>query len=913
MQRNFDKKKLKKISVSPKEKKVTNLKKFCKTRNLGKNNENIIERIKKNIIEEEITYKTRRLNSIDISSNRNYNININNINKKKKHLILNSNFKTLELSDNSNSSTYHSSAKTHLFSEPNLRKYLIRNEQYLIKRKLMNNNNNKHNILFEQNTFNLDRRKNPFFNINENNINNNSNSNIKDNPSYFSYLNLNEKSMKFNQINYNYSGIKNSSPIKILSNNNEINNSSSSFFSDNSKLPNKTLISDNKHLNNNNNNIKDIKEKILRAKSSKSKLNEIKKINMKRLSLINIMELNFFNLLNKNQNSEKKKENNFFFIKNNKKRPKSVSLKRKIISFDGINEISQLTKLKENNNKEKKNENNLNNKINKEERNEKENIRNPLKKNSYMSFSGLLLKKKNNKITSLFKNKLSGKIQKFITYNTSNETDNEISSDEEKKNKSNSFHIKPKISYFSVSLRKLNKSQNLKIIKHKKKEFEKDISQKLNFIEYQKLNLKSNIIIHLNNKLIDIINNCETNINLLEEKSFKKGKNILEYIKEIKKDNKLFHNKQRFERKVLKKNKKIKIKFTSLNKYYITNCIINIYQPLNIYQEIYYNNYLLNNKCKTMNIFKNFKIPNEKFFIRKSNSTKNFIDSINSNDYYFISYNNLPKKDYNYLYIFYLNDYEYNTEFTKKKFTLVNISLIEKVKQSFEKSKLKKKETKFIINNQKKEGTIFKKKESKETEKEKRDIKLLNNSLTKINFYKRKEKKIINNNIKISRLSKKRLKSLKEIELENQDKKDNFGYYNKIQMLSQVNDLKYQIVQNLKNTEIIFFYIKDRNYHAFKTIFEQFKLDSELKDINGNSLLNLAVQSNSFLIVNYLLNIGADVNSQNLNYNSPLHYALSFHNFDIADMLINRGADERLKNISGMTPWQCLDSGLSII
>ena len=67
-----------------------------------------------------------------------------------------------------------------------------------------------------------------------------------------------------------------------------------------------------------------------------------------------------------------------------------------------------------------------------------------------------------------------------------------------------------------------------------------------------------------------------------------------------------------------------------------------------------------------MNIFKNFKIPNEKFFIRKSNSTKNFIDSINSNDYYFISYNNLPKKDYNYLYIFHLNDYEYNTEFTKK-------------------------------------------------------------------------------------------------------------------------------------------------------------------------------------------------------------------------------------------------------
>ena len=887
-------------------------------------------------------------------------------------MILKSNFISLENSDNSNSSTYHSSAKNPLFSEPNVRKYLCTNEQDLIKRKLMNNNNhknkNKRNIAFDQNTFNLDRRK-MIFNITDNNINNN-NKIIKDNRNFMSTLNLNEKNLnKNNSIQNNFSRNKNSSPIKILSNN-EINNSSSSFFSDNSKLPNKTLIIENKSLNSD----IIIHQKFLRPISSKVKLNndELKKMNMKRFSALNNKELNFFKILNRNiinSTLENKQSNNFTnfilrtkskkqLLKKTKKRPKSVSLKRKIISLNEINEISQLKNIKQNNNnKDNNNKNNNennkenNNKNNNENNNNNNNNNNNVnndklekrneekkitinsekiinKKNSFISLnSDCLLKKKISNNVSLFKrSNLIGKVQRFITYHTSSETDSENSSEEEKKNKSNSFHIKPKISYFSVSLKKLNKSQNLSVIKHKKKNFEKDISNRLNFLEYQKINFKSKIIIQLNSKLIDIINKCETNINKLEENCFKKEKkNILEYIKEIKKDYKFLHNKERFERRLLKKNKKIKNKYSPLNKYYITNCIINIYHPVNIYEEIYYNKYLRNNKYnKNVNLLKNFEyIPNEKIFVRKAKLTNNFSDSTNSDDCYFISYNNLPKKDYNFLFDFYFNDYEYNIKFTEKKFTFDNNELIEKVKSLFEKNnKFKKKETKSIINNIKKEGSIYKKKESKdaekkEKEKEKKEIKLLYNSLSKSNFYKRRisEKKKRNKiNVKnISRLSKKITKTLKEIELEKQEKKDNYGYYNKIQMLSQVNDLKYQIIQNLKQTEIIFFYIKDRNYPAFKSLFEKYKLDSELKDIKGNSLLNLAVQSNSFLIVNYLLNIGADVNSINNNYNSPLHYALSFHNFEIADMLINRGADETLKNKSGMTPWQCLDSGLSII
>ena len=132
-------------------------------------------------------------------------------------------------------------------------------------------------------------------------------------------------------------------------------------------------------------------------------------------------------------------------------------------------------------------------------------------------------------------------------------------------------------------------------------------------------------------------------------------------------------------------------------------------------------------------------------------------------------------------------------------------------------------------------------------------------------------------------------------------------------MISRVTDLKMKMIENLEITETLFFHIKDRNYPIFKSIFEKYTINPDTFDKEGNSLLSLAVQSNSFLIVNYLINCGASVNTQNKNNNTPLHFALSFRNFEIADMLIKSGADEKVKNKSGMTPWQCLDTGISII
>jgi ankyrin repeat protein len=122
-----------------------------------------------------------------------------------------------------------------------------------------------------------------------------------------------------------------------------------------------------------------------------------------------------------------------------------------------------------------------------------------------------------------------------------------------------------------------------------------------------------------------------------------------------------------------------------------------------------------------------------------------------------------------------------------------------------------------------------------------------------------------------------------------------------------------KMLQNLELSETLFFHIKDRNYSQFKQLFEKYKMNPDTIDSNGNSFLSLAVQSNSFQIVNYLINSGASVNSQNKSNNTPLHYALSFHNYEIADMLIKSGANEKVQNKVGMTPWECLDASVSII
>ncbi len=64
--------------------------------------------------------------------------------------------------------------------------------------------------------------------------------------------------------------------------------------------------------------------------------------------------------------------------------------------------------------------------------------------------------------------------------------------------------------------------------------------------------------------------------------------------------------------------------------------------------------------------------------------------------------------------------------------------------------------------------------------------------------------------------------------------------------------------------EKLIYSIKDLNFPLFKKIFEQYTVSPNLHDQNGNTLLSLAVQSNCFQIVNFLLHSGANPNLSNV-------------------------------------------------
>jgi hypothetical protein len=247
-----------------------------------------------------------------------------------------------------------------------------------------------------------------------------------------------------------------------------------------------------------------------------------------------------------------------------------------------------------------------------------------------------------------------------------------------------------------------------------------------------------------------------------------------------------------------------------------------------------------------------------------------------------------------------------NTNLTEKN----NLSLGYKKRYSLTKANRRK--SKIIDIKDIKTPFLIKNKSTLKSEKKN----LLIDKLKSHGYYRRKEtiryvKKLTNAELKYQlMLTNKRIK--KKIKEEDYIK-NNLGAINKNNMIYRVNQLKSEKINSLENIEKCFFYVKDRNFQGFKMIFESEKLHPDICDENGNSLLCLAVQGNCFQIVDYLLNIGANPNIKNYNYNTPLHYALTFHNFEIADMLIQRGADEKALNKRGETPWQCLDSGNSII
>jgi ankyrin repeat protein len=84
-------------------------------------------------------------------------------------------------------------------------------------------------------------------------------------------------------------------------------------------------------------------------------------------------------------------------------------------------------------------------------------------------------------------------------------------------------------------------------------------------------------------------------------------------------------------------------------------------------------------------------------------------------------------------------------------------------------------------------------------------------------------------------------------------------------MIFTTHELKSKILTAFKDPhESLAFFIKDDNFHKFIENLMKFDFNLEYRDPKGNTLLNLAVQCESYKIAEYLLDLGADVNTQNV-------------------------------------------------
>ena len=445
-----------------------------------------------------------------------------------------------------------------------------------------------------------------------------------------------------------------------------------------------------------------------------------------------------------------------------------------------------------------------------------------------------------------------------------------------------------------------------KTLKEKMKQFfEEEIEENLNIIDSNNFQRKNNYIqniqeeIKINlecikNKYSHQIENFFIVQNKIRENSFKfiqkkKDDITLNYQPKLLRYSSLFSYK-------LQKNISFEIKDLTLNCSRVKIFIIKYFEidlPLKIIDENYiYKDY----KKEENSMLENYKMKNKKKL--KTLKQKRIIEDLKFN------INNLTKKDFYFIVKFYQMDYDYYIipDILQIKFTNLKF-IVPTIRSSHVHTKLRSTLRKSCQNichsdSQKDKLKIL-------------DKSLLKNALIKSNYFERKKRKNKNNKL-ITIISLK--KSYKQLQQRIIERKHTQMGANKLNMISKANELKHQIIKSLNSyRDEIIFYIKDRNYPGFISTFEKYKVDPDIRDSEGNSLLSLAVQSNSFQIVNYLLNAGATPNIGNNNNNTPLHFALTFHNYEIADMLIQRGADEKATNKMGITPWQCLNSGLSII
>ena len=443
-------------------------------------------------------------------------------------------------------------------------------------------------------------------------------------------------------------------------------------------------------------------------------------------------------------------------------------------------------------------------------------------------------------------------------------------------------------------------------------------------------NLVNNIIKSKNKIMLDVEKKYEENLNIIFLKK-KKG----EYDKDKKKifRNYIYSPKLQNKVNIYMDLQILKLLIT----FYIQNFLFYFlkfdlnekYFEINLYEQIYKLNYLSNelNKNNEITIFTNFgKNQNQKVRFSQTKLKKiNFqiyrIDKISAKYYNkflicdggiseFESLNLLSQKEFLFPFEIELKSQLTSQNFKKLRLTSKNYSKKIGTYKNFQRSNTNQNTSILFrngkIGNKNQKVDIWKKTFFKRT----RDIEANN----KILFEIKKEKKLK------EKLRKQIDKKLYTSPLQQDNsfllinRNHSRKLFNKESILFQTHIIKSNILKKYSNyLETLFFYVKDNNFQSFKELFCKFKINPEIKDEEGNSLLNLAVQCGSNEIIEFLLSRSALPNSQNKKLNTPLHYALTYQNFKLADLLIRNGADENIKNRDGLGPWQCLNSKHSII
>ena len=474
------------------------------------------------------------------------------------------------------------------------------------------------------------------------------------------------------------------------------------------------------------------------------------------------------------------------------------------------------------------------------------------------------------------------KIKKILLGESDNLNDNSNECDYED-NKSESQMSKKELKSINSCL-KMNlclfykKKTNSKIKKYKQyKIFEEGISDKLNKIKKNSNVNKEKILKLLQNKIYNFITESNNKIKKEREKRSLKTLNQINkiyiplIIKNTKQNIKIIKQFEKLYFKLLK----IATFIVDPNINYIKDILLLNYCQIDIPNLILKKKYLEKDNQIENPIIINFQINNQTRKLRT-------IRSIKRRDCSQLSFDNSL-----FIYSFCKKDIEYEVKNYNWIIKIISNNINQLNKNNII---LKKNEWKF---------NSIKQNDNNKNEKNK---KLFNSLLTKNDFYTRFKEHKRNNTEKIS------LKSSNIFYLINQiktNKKTN-NYINN-------NDLNNKMIKSINNMDLLFFHIKNKNFYGFKKVFEKNKINPDLCDYNGNSLLILSIKNNCFQIANYLLNIGASINLPNRNNNTPLHFAFSLRNFEIADMLIRQGANETIKNKFGILPWDCLDNKLSII